>query len=160
MLIALKILFLGILSCLVYQDVKERKVTAYLFLILAVSGGYIHYTTQYLAVYVLNLLFNFSGLLVLLFVLIIYSKFILKKKLNEAIGLGDIFFFFVIAISFPTAAFLVILSSSLIFSLSVFLILKPKLTNKAVPLAGLQALFLIVLIGSNMLFNFINLYAI
>jgi hypothetical protein len=160
MLIALKTLFLGVLGCLVYQDFKERKVTAYLFLILAVSGGYIHYTTQYLEVYVLNLLFNFSGLLLLLFVLIIYTKFILKKKLNDAIGLGDILFFFVLGISFPTATFLVILSSSLIFSLSIFLVLKPRLKEKTVPLAGLQALFLIVLIGSNMLFNFINLYAV
>lgn len=159
MLIALKILFLGVLACLVYQDFKERKVTAYLFLILAVFGGYIHFTTQYIEIYILNLLLNFSGLLILVFILMIYTKLILKKKFNEAIGLGDILFFLVLAVSFPTATFLVVFSSSLIFSLSFFLLLKPKFKDKTVPLAGLQALFIIVLIASNMLFNFINLYA-
>lgn len=160
MLIAIKIIFLGILIGLVYQDFKERKVTAYLFLILAVSGGYIHYETQYFEVYVLNLLLNFCGLLILVLVLMIYTKLILKKRLNEAIGLGDILFFFVMAVSFPTVTFLILLSTSLIFSLSLFLLFKSKLKDKTVPLAGLQALFLVLLVGSNMLFNFINLYVI
>ena len=160
MLIAIKIIFLGALVSLVYQDFKERKVTAYLFFILAALGGYLHYTTQYLEVFMLNLLFNFSGLLILILTLMIYTKFILKKRFDEAIGLGDVFFFFVIAFSFPTATFLIVLSSSLIFSLSLFLLFKSKLKDKTVPLAGLQALFLILLIGSNMLFNFTNLYLV
>ncbi len=160
MQLALNIVFIGLLFSIVYQDFKERKVSAYLFFILIILGGYMHFTKQYITSYLFNLIVNTSLILLLTIVLAIYSSFVLKVKLQEAIGLGDILFFFILAVSFPTATFLVILSSSLIFSFLLFTFLKSSLKNKTVPLAGLQALFLGAFIGSNLLFNFINLYTV
>ena len=148
------------LLLLVYQDFNYREVTVGLFIFLGLIGGYLHFTTQYLNVFLLSLLINFTAILLLVFILLIYCKLIMRIKLKEAIGVGDILFFMVLGVSFPTVSFLMLFSVSLIFSLLLFIVLKPKMKIKTVPLAGLQALFLVLIITINSLFNFINLYAI
>ena len=84
----------------------------------------------------------------------------MKKKFKEAIGIGDVCFFVIMAMSFPTLTFSILFSASLIFATLLFLILKPKMNIKTVPLAGLQALFLLLVNTFNMMFNFVNLYTI
>lgn len=160
MLFVLNCLFIFTLTFVVYQDFKNREVTVALFILLGFIGGYLHFTTQYLNVFLLSLLINFTAILLLVFILLIYCKLIMRIKLKEAIGVGDILFFMVLGVSFPTVSFLMLFSISLIFSLLLFIVLKPKMKIKTVPLAGLQALFLALMITINSLFNFINLYAI
>jgi len=84
----------------------------------------------------------------------------MKKTINEGIGLGDILFFIALAVSFPIITFLILFSLSLLFSLLLFVILKPSLKQKIAPLAGLQALFLFIILFINLTFNFVNLYAL
>lgn len=160
MLYFLKSLFLILLALISYQDFKGRKVSLFLFLLAGLFGVLIHYSTQYLYAFSLSLLMNMAVLLIVILILVLYSKLRLKMNLKEAIGLGDILFFIILSISFPTITFLVLFSSSLIFSLVLFLILKPNMINKTVPLAGLQALFIGSIIFMNMMFNFVNLYAV
>lgn len=83
----------------------------------------------------------------------------MKRSFFKTIGLGDLFFFLILATSFPTISFLVILSLSFIFSLLFFITLKPILKKKTVPLAGLQALFLMLILITNVIFKIVNLYA-
>lgn len=100
-----------------------------------------------------------SFLSIIFLVLYLYTTLKLKKSLLKTIGLGDLFFFIIIAMGFPTFAFLIIFSSSLIFSFILFIFLKPRLTNKTVPLAGLQSLFLVIILLLNNNFEVLNLYA-
>jgi hypothetical protein len=159
LLLTSKILFLIGLLFLIVQDFKERKVTLLLFPILLIIGAFLHLKTQFVEVLLLNLIINLGLVLVVLSMLLLYVMFIMKKKFNEVIGLGDLLFFVVLAVSFPTVSFVLLFCSSLLFSLIIYLIFKSKI-GKHIPLAGLQGLFLFLLLFSNLIFNFVNLYAV
>jgi len=152
-------LFLLGLTVPVYQDIKDRAIAVWVFIYLSLVGGYVHFESQFPQVFLVHVLMNMTVLLMLLFSILLYSKLVLKKNLNQAIGLGDILFFIVFAVSFPTVSFLVLFSLSCLFSLVLFLGTKSKSSNKTVPLAGFQALFLSLVLFINLLFNFVNLYA-
>ncbi|WP_420553518.1 hypothetical protein [Tenacibaculum aiptasiae] len=124
----------------------------------AIVGGIIYYLKSTPYVYLINISINLLFILLLFFILKIYSNYKMKKGVFEAIGLGDFFFFGVLAVSFPIISFFVLFSVSLIFSYILFIILKPSLKEKNVPLAGFQALFLIIILGINSLLDIVNLY--
>ena len=73
-------------------------------------------------------------------------------------GLGDVYFFIALAVGFPTGTFVVLLSASLVFSWAVYQVVKKKLKDPLVPLAGFQALFLFVALALNSCFHISNLY--
>lgn len=141
------------------QDFKERKVHVFLLCISISCFGWLHYL-QAPYIFVYNMLFNCFLLTLTITVLYFYTKYILRKKFNDGIGRGDLLFFMAIAIGFPTYTFLILFVSSLIFSLVVFQIIKKHQKTTLIPLAGLQALFLLALISMNSYFNFSNLYLI
>lgn len=151
------ILNLLAISC---SDFKERKVFIINLIFSFVTINYIHYTNTFIfKIYIYAISINISILVIILGILFLYSKLKLKKKLLDALGLGDVFFFFILATGFPTVSFLVILTLSLVFSLLFFIALQTIFTNKMVPLAGLQALFLTVLLVVNFIFKIVDLYA-
>ncbi len=160
LLLLLNTLYISILALITYQDFKQREVSVLLFFVVALIGGYLHYSAQYLNQFLLSLLINLSTVLILISILILYVKFIMKIKLKESIGSGDLLFFIVFALSFPSVSFVLLLALSFVFSLVIFFILKQSLKNKTVPLAGLQAFFLGLVISLNTVFNFVNLYAL
>ena len=137
----LEILFILLLGVLCFQDFKERKVTSILFIFAILLGGAMHIQQQdsgvFLAVIFVNLLIVFT----LFFMLSMYAKIKMKQPIFNVFGLGDLLFFMVLAVSFPTLSFLVIFVFSLIFSWSIFMLIKQYLKEKTVPLAGLQSLF-------------------
>ena len=159
LLLTSKVLFLIGLMLLIFQDFKDRKVTFLVFPFLGILGVILHYNTQYLELFFFNLIVNLALLLLVLLMLMLYVKLIMKKQLNEVIGLGDLLFFVILGVSFPTVSFVIIFCSSLVFSLIIYILLKQKI-GKYIPLAGLQALFLFLALLSNLLFNFVNLYAV
>jgi len=159
MLILLKIVCLCCLLAITFQDFRERKVYLFLLIGLAIVMTLFYYLKSDTQLYVSNISMNLTVLLVLMGILFLYSKFKLKQRLDTALGLGDILFFIAIAISFPIATFLVLFSCSLLFGLILFLFLKPSLKDKNVPLAGLQALFFLLVFSANWMFHFTNLYA-
>lgn len=159
MLVVLKFSFLIVLLIVAYQDFKDREVTVLLFPLLLMLGIIMHYNTQYLEAFLLNLMMSFGLLSIILLLLLVYVKLIMKKKFNEVIGLGDLLFFMVLAVSFPTITFVVLFCLSLLFSLTTYLFLKSRF-GKYIPLAGLQGLFLFLVLLSNSMFNFVNLYAV
>lgn len=154
------LLLIVCLSAVAYQDFKEREVLVFLFVLAAFLGSSLFYLNVYMYFLLMNVGVNIVVITIIASVLYVYARFKMKKKLIETIGIGDLFFFFFLALSFPTMTFLVLFSTSLFFSLFLFLILKPSLKDKTVPLAGLQSLFLGIVLIINGLFNVINLYAI
>ena len=143
-----------------YQDLKERKVMLILLIVLAALSGFLHSQYSLFEVFLLNILVNIAVVSVVVFVLLLYTRFVLHKKLFDAFGPGDLIFFLILAVSFPIPSFLVIFSCSLLFAFIVSILLKASMKEKTVPLAGLQSLFVATLMMSNMLFNFIDLYRI
>ncbi len=158
MSVLLKFILILLLLGIVYQDLKERMVYIVLFGLTAILLVFLQLqeitTSAILASSILNI--SVVGLVVL--ILSIYSKIRLKKPLKETFGMGDGFFFIILAIGFPTTTFLVLFSFSLLFSYALFLVLKPKLKIKTVPLAGFQALFLAIVLVLNESFSFVELY--
>lgn len=151
---------IGLLFWVFYQDLKERKVTVFLMLGLLVLGGFLHSQSQLLELFLLHVSINMAVIGCILLILFLYTKWIMKKQLFEAFGLGDLLFFLIVAVSFPIPTFLVVFSSSLVFALIVFIALKPSLKEQTIPLAGFQALFVLLLMTCNLIFNFTDLYRV
>lgn len=153
-------IFLILLLLIFLQDLKERQVYWFLLIIAIFIGGYIYYQKTILQIFIINVGSNLLFVLFLFFVLKLYSKYKLQKNLFEAIGGGDFLFFLVISVSFPITSFMVLFSVSLIFSLILFISVKPFLKKKTVPLAGFQALFFMLVLLLNTAFKWVDLYAI
>lgn len=158
MLIFIKILLLLNLLGIAYHDFKERNVYLWLLLVVLLLSGFLHYQHSLLIPFLVSILLNIGIIFVIVAILYLYAKFKLKKSLQNTFGFGDLLFFLIIAVGFPTITFVVLFSFSLFFSLLLFLVLKKKLKHKTVPLAGLQALFFSFIFLLNWGFNFLNLY--
>ncbi len=160
MLILIEFLFILILGILFYQDIKERKVSVWVLILGIVIGGIIHYLCQQPIVFLLNVGINILFVLLIFIILWGYAKLKLKKKIFDVFGLGDLLFFILLAVSLPLLSFLMVFVFSLIFSLVVFILFKNRFTEKTVPLAGLQGLFLGLVLIANKLFSSIDIYAL
>ena len=158
--IAFDFLFILILGTLFYQDIKERKVSLWILISGVIIGGTIHLLQQDTMVFLSTVGFNLLFISVIFGILWMYAKFKMKQAIFNVFGWGDLVFFILLAVSLTIASFLIIFVFSLIFSLSIFLLLKPRFTEKTVPLAGLQSLFLGLVIIMNRLTNSIDIYAI
>lgn len=154
------ILTLSSLLLIFLQDFKERKVYVLTLVVSAIGTGSLHFYNSEPYVFLTVILSNFFLLFIVLSTLWLYTKLILKKEFKDSIGTGDLFFFFILALGFPSATFLILFVSSLLFSLLIFKIIERKLKSKLIPLAGLQALFLMLIFLSNSCFHFSNLYSI
>ena len=158
MIILLKIVLIISLGAIAYQDIKERKVYLWLLLITFFLIGFLHYQQRTYIQFFITSLINIVIVLTIVTILFLYTKFKLKLPIKETFGLGDFLFFLILAIGFPTITFVVLFSFSLFFSLLLFLLLKRKLTQKTVPLAGLQALFFVFIFLLNWITSSVNLY--
>ncbi len=158
MLITLKIIVLCCLLTIFLQDFKERKVFIWLLIFSGVFLSLLYLQSTSVKLYLFNIGINLFIIAIIMGILYSYTKLKLKTSLTNTLGLGDILFFIIIALSFPLATFIVLFSFSLVFSLVLFLLLKSKLKSKYVPLAGLQALFFLFTLSLNWVFNVTNLY--
>lgn len=148
---------LGLLA-ITYQDFKERKVSVYLFILALIFVSFLYYRHTNPHAFLINIVINLTTVVLMLGILVGYSWFKLKQPLFEVFGLGDALFFLVLAFGFSTTTFIVLFVSSLVFALLIFIAIKSKLNNKTVPLAGLQALFLVLVFGVNWMFDLLNMY--
>jgi len=160
MIVSLNIAIIGLLLWVFYQDLKERKVTIFLLLILFALGGFLHSQFHMFEIFLMHISINLAVIGCILLILLLYTRWIMKKRLFEAFGLGDLLFFLVLAVSFPVPTFLIVFSSSLVFAFIVFMVLKPSLKDQTIPLAGFQALFVLMMMMSNLIFNFTDLYRV
>lgn len=132
------------LGGMAYQDIKDRKVFALLFLFFAVLGCSLHYQNTMPEVFLLTIAINLGFTAILLIIIYLYSKIKLNRKFSETLGLGDILFFIALALSFATITFITTFVFALVFSLLMHLFLKSKVYKNTVPLAGYMSLFYIL----------------
>ncbi|WP_339883480.1 prepilin peptidase [Polaribacter vadi] len=160
MLIVIELFLIIFLGLICFQDIKERKVSIWILFLGLVVGGYINYTYQHPIVFLSNTIINCVFVVTVFLILWVYAKLKMKKNIFEVFGKGDLFFFMLLAVSLPILSFLMVFIFSIIFALLVFILLKNRIKEKTVPLAGLQALFFgLVLIANNFVPS-LNIYAL
>lgn len=134
------ILILSLVSIL-YQDIKDRKVYWFLFPLIGICTGTLHFYKTIPELFFISVLFNTTYISFIIAVTIIYTKLKLKKNINTVIGLGDILFLTALIFAFTPVPFMVLLTMAFIFSLTLHLFLLKHQSNKTVPLAGYMSLF-------------------
>jgi len=148
------------LSIIIYQDFKERAVWLVNLLLSMVVIAIIHAKNSYdLTIFLKTILINLMVVIIISLILLVYTLLFLKRKFSEAIGLGDLIFFCILAVGFPTYSFLIIFCTSIIFSQIVYLLLSLSKNISTIPLAGLQSLFLIIILILNATLHMVDLYA-
>lgn len=130
-----------------YQDLKFRAVYWWLFPVLAI-GSYF-YSSKTISIHEWKINFLFIGLQLLG----VYLYFCLKNKAlvslkNIELGLGDILMFLVLALWFTPINFILFFISSL-FSITLIMLLFRLNKSTCIPLAGIQAALLVILIVLN-----------
>ncbi len=140
-MLVVKIILILTLLYTFYQDFKERKVYWFLFLIIGVTCGILHYTSTLSELFFTSVLMNLAFIVLLLLVVFLYSKFKLGVNFKDTFGLGDTLLFIALSLTFSTVSFIIVLIFSLIFALVIHLSLKSKSKFSTVPLAGYISLF-------------------
>lgn len=154
----LGILFILLLGVLFVQDFKERKVSLILLVLAILLGGAMHVQQQDSGIFLVAIFVNLLIVFTVFLMVSMYAKIKMKQPIFNVFGIGDLLFFMLLAVSFPTLSFLVIFVFSLIFSWSIFMLIKQYLKEKTVPLAGLQSLFLLLVLIINMAMNRFDLF--
>jgi len=136
----IKITLLCGFALIAFQDIKERQVYVFLFPIIALSCAGLSYLETTLHIFNISVLMNGLFILLLMSVVVLYTKFKLKVKFSEAFGLGDVILFIALIFSFATVTFIIVFVFALLFSLITHVIFKKK-TDASVPLAGYMSVF-------------------
>jgi len=162
-MIFLNVILILFLFIIVYQDFRYQAVSwiffpagfVLTFLISVKIAGYADILS--------NLLMNNLFIFFQLGVIFLYFRIRFKNTLNifkNVIGIGDILFLIMISPLFSIINFIFFFIVSLLFTLIVFIVLKALkiYKNSRVPLAGLQSLFLIIVLVIQIFskFNLLN----
>jgi hypothetical protein len=143
----LLMLLLLSLALIAYQDFKHRSVPIYIFILACCFSILIQYQQcGFNEAFFLQVFLNFSFIVLNVAVVYIYIKRIKKIAVSQAIGLGDLVFYGVLIPVLSTPVFVYFHLLSLILILISYPFLKNILSFKtrAIPLAGLQALCLLI----------------
>lgn len=143
MVLIAKIILIATLELILFQDIKDRRVYWFLFPLVGLLCGVLHYLNTLPELFYMSVGMNMIFTIILLLSVFLYTKFKLKVAFSEAFGFGDVLFFLAVSLSFSTISFVVLFICALIFSLVLHLILK-KQSKTAVPLAGYMSLFFVV----------------
>lgn len=143
----LAVLFITVLMLLLifYQDIKMRAVSWILFPITLCLVAFLEIInaaswTEYFRSSMFNLLFIIAMLSLMAFWFRI-KAISLKSLFQSYLGFGDVLFFAVFAVALPFPVFPLVFVVSLVSSLILGLFL---FRNTTVPLAGLQAMVLLI----------------
>jgi len=143
-MLIIKLILITAFLIVFLQDYKERQVYWFMFLIVGCLSGFLFYKSTLPELFITSVLLNIGFVGVLVFVMYLYAKLKLRTNLLSTIGLGDLFLFLALAVSFSTISFIVIFISSLIFSLLVHLYVSKHKKMETVPLAGYMSLFFLM----------------
>jgi hypothetical protein len=95
-----------------------------------------------------------NGVIILLQLLLLTIYFSIKERklvsiINAKLGLGDVLLLFVLCLSFFPTTFLIFLSTSLIFSLSLHLIIRKQFKEQVkIPLAAYIAIYYVLFVST------------
>ena len=148
MILAFKLLAIACCGLICYQDFRERLVYWFLFPMLGIALAYIFFQYTVPTFFLWSVVTNCVLVTLILGLLYLYSKYRLQKPLvNHSLGLGDILFFYALAVGYPPVTFLVLFVGAVFFSLFSYLVLKKSLRNHTVPLAGLMGFYVMIIVS-------------
>ncbi len=155
----IKIVLLIVLLIILYQDFRFQAVSWIFFLIGFVLTMWISVKVDYLPDIFLNVVINTLFVLFQLCIIYLFTWIKYKQRKNifkSVFGFGDLLFLIMIIPLFSPLNFIVFFIASIIFSLLVYSIINWLRIYKKqrVPLAGLQSLFLLVVIISQIFIKF------
>lgn len=136
-----KVSFICVSLAIFWQDYKQRAVYWFLYPILGIISALLFLRREELCVFMMNFVFNFGIIFIILLSCWIYFSFRKKVFINSAIGTGDILLFFCLCTTYKTHIFIPTFVFSLLFSLILHLALKLVSDQPTVPLAGYIVLF-------------------
>lgn len=134
-----------ILIAVVYQDFKERLISAYL--LWAAGGLAIALGLQYCSLQELMLNFAYNMAFVALQGMVLYGYFRFVRgvsNLQTVLGLGDVLFIILTAVFFSPVNFVLFYVVSLVLTIVGALLMALPQRNRTIPLAGFMAAQLIV----------------
>ena len=141
--------FLLNLAVITYQDITYRSVPLYVFVFAALLAYLIQYEQCGIdELFIKQIVLNAGFIAFNVLALFVYTKKIKKIALSHVIGLGDLAFYLVLIPLLSTPVYVYFHLVSLLIILLSYPLLKNVLAldTRAIPLAGLQALCLFVLI--------------
>lgn len=139
-MILLKLILITALILVLFQDIKDRQVYWFLFPIIGLCSGTLHYLNSSPQQFLITVFINFIFVSILMTVVFLYSKLKLKTSITNTFGLGDGLLFLALAFSFSKLSFFILFVFGLTFSLLLHLFLK-KSKHTTVPLAGYLSFF-------------------
>ena len=142
-------MLIGLLLFITWQDVTYRSVPVYVFLLALPLVLYLQYLRcGFDDVFVIQCLLNASVISIQLLAVYAYARWIKKINLSSAIGTGDIVFYVLLIPLLSTPVFIYTHLSSLLMILITYPLLNKilSLETRAIPLAGMQAFWLALLI--------------
>ncbi len=144
--VILEVLVVLVLLLIFIQDMRFRAIHIVLPILLACIGSYLFYkknlTTDILFYNLLFLGITFFGLYTYLF--------IKRRKFTNPlafIGIGDFLYFIAVIPYFSMTNYILYFTTGMVFSIIVFMFIKSKVKTNLVPLAGLLALYMLLLKG-------------
>jgi len=142
-------IFFIVLFLISYQDFKSREVSLTLYLLSIIIAGFIGFSNNEKIYFLKLMVVNFSiiGFTSILLVLYLFIRNGLKISFFNFVGKGDLLFFVTIALSFSPFNFIIFQICSFLLILFInFILNQIKGFYISVPLAGYQALFLVIAI--------------
>jgi hypothetical protein len=145
---------------LAFQDIKDREVSWVLFPLLSITLTMLHFQNMDWPTLGVSILINIITVSFVVFLLWLITRFVFHKVfLNVSFGLGDLLYFYVLALGFPTVTFIYLFVGAVGFALLAFLPMKLFLKSDTVPLAGLMGIFLIAVLTISLFPGSPSLYA-
>ncbi|WP_228235546.1 hypothetical protein [Allomuricauda sp. M10] len=145
MILILQILTLMACGAMVFQDLKDREVTWFIFPLIGLLLAMIHFYRSTISIFLISVLGNFVLVSCVLLILWTTTRLVFRKKfLDVSFGTGDLFFMYAMALGFPTLTFIYVFVGSVCFALAAFLTMNLFHKMETVPLAGYMGMFLIV----------------
>ncbi|MFC5048365.1 hypothetical protein ACFSTE_13510 [Aquimarina hainanensis] len=157
----IKVIIIGVLGVIAYQDFKDRKVYGFVFFVLIGLLGVLHFQNVNHINFLYAVLINLGVLIVIIGTLYVYNLIRIQRPFfEEVFGLGDLLFFLVLGVSFPTITFIILLVFSLLFSVVTWFVVKKRAKHNTIPLAGYMSVFLGVICITYWNTNMLTLYLI
>jgi len=138
-MIWIKVVVFIVLVSIIYQDLKDREVSWFLFPLLALPTSYLHYENISFVQFGMNVLINALMVSLVLLILYLYIKIRNTHTFFNAFGLGDLVMFYALCFSFASVSFVISFVFSILFSLVLSIVVNKK--SVKIPLAGYMALF-------------------
>lgn len=138
---------------MLWQDWKYRRIHVLLPVLL--FGSMIFHTKEVVNYKII--VFNTIFFIAIFSFLILYMSIKAKQFLNpfeNYFGLGDLMFYLAVTPFFNLKEYAIYFIASMLFAIIMQTLFAKKTKQETVPLAGFSSLLLVMIIGSDLLFNF------